>query len=114
MSWKATAWAKDTRGHRCAAQKLILMVLADYHNTEIGYAYPSQKTLAADCEMTTRSIIRHIKALHDDGFINITPTATKKLAIICKTTQPILIKSIPTVSPATVILKPYHLALFQA
>ncbi len=71
MSWKATAWAKDTRGHRNGSQKLVLMVLADYHNTELG-CYPSHKTLAADCEMTTRSIIRHLQTLADDDFISIT------------------------------------------
>ena len=69
LSWKATAWAKETRGHRGHAQKLLLMVLADYHDDERGYAWPSQKRLSDDCEMPIRTVKWCIAKLESDGFI---------------------------------------------
>ena len=69
LSWKATAWAKETRGHRGPSQKLLLMVLADYHDDERGYAWPSQKRLSNDCEMPIRTVKWCIAKLESDGFI---------------------------------------------
>ncbi len=71
MSWRATAWAKETRGHRSYSQKLVLMILADYHNTEADSAWPKQETLANDCEMPVRTLQRCLKGLEGDGFISI-------------------------------------------
>ena len=68
MSWKATAWAKDTR-HRNAGQKFVLMILADYHDAERGVAWPSQARLASDCQMDERTIRRHLRNLVVDGFV---------------------------------------------
>jgi len=69
MSWEATAWAKKTRGHTSAGQKLVLLILADYHNTEKGMAWPSQRTLADDCEIPIRTIQHHLRTLEQTGFI---------------------------------------------
>lgn len=71
MSWKASAWAKSTRGHRNASQKLVLMVLADYHSEDRGYAWPSVETLASDCEIHRSSVHRHLHSLSEQGFISI-------------------------------------------
>jgi len=70
MSWKATAWAKETTGHRSYAQKLLLMMLAEYHNTEQDIAYPSIRELARVCEMPDRTVRWCIKGLENMGFIS--------------------------------------------
>jgi hypothetical protein len=69
MSWKATAWAKETTGHRGYASKLVLMVLADYHDDERGYAWPSQETLSRNCEMPLRTVRHALHQLEQSGFI---------------------------------------------
>lgn len=78
MSWEMSGWAKKTRGHRNSPQKLVLMVLADYYSDDPGYAFPAHATLAADCEMSRRSVIRHLQALHDDGYIIIEPQPDRR------------------------------------
>ena len=69
VSWKASAFAKATRGHPNITSKAVLMVLADYYNDEQGMAWCSQDTIAADCEITTRSVRTAIKILEGLGFI---------------------------------------------
>lgn len=69
MSWKATAWAKETRGHKGLASKVVLLVLADYHDTEKGYAWPTQQRLANDCEMSIRGVKYALKWLEGVGFL---------------------------------------------
>jgi hypothetical protein len=69
VSWKATAWAKETRGHKGLASKVLLLVLSDYHDTERGYAWPSQQRLADDCEMSIRSVKYALDWLEECGFI---------------------------------------------
>jgi len=71
MSWAASAWAKKTRGHRSHSTKLLLLVLADYHNTETDTAWPSQQTLAADCEMPLRTVQWCLRSLRELGFIQV-------------------------------------------
>ena len=69
MSWRASGWAKTTRGHKSSSQKLVLLILADYYDDERGYAWPSQKQLASDCEMPIRTVQWSLKVLEDHGFI---------------------------------------------
>jgi len=69
MSWKGSAWAKETMGHGSYAQKLILMMLGEYHNTELNIAYPSIKELARVCEMPERTVRWCLKNLEDMGYI---------------------------------------------
>ena len=69
MSWEATAWAKKTRGHKGLASKVLLLVLADYHDDERGFAWPSQRRLADDCEMSIRTVKYALNWLEDAGFI---------------------------------------------
>ena len=71
MSWKATAWAKETRGHKGHGQKLMLMVLADYHNPELDQAWPSQAALSRDCEMPERTVRYELSKLEAAGFITV-------------------------------------------
>ena len=69
MSWKATAWAKESRGHHSQSQKFLLMVLADYAHPETNRCWPSLSTLAENCMMSVRSVIRHMNSLEKQGFV---------------------------------------------
>ena len=68
MSWEASAWAKKTRGHRSHGSGRLLLVLADYHSHQSG-CWPSQKTLAEDCEMPIRTVQWCLQSLEAQGFI---------------------------------------------
>ena len=72
MSWKATAWAKETRGHRSTGQKLVLMILADYAQPKTNIAWPDEKLIAEDAGTSLRSVQRHLAALITDGYITVT------------------------------------------
>ena len=69
LSWKASGWAKGTRGHRSHGQKLVLMILADYYDDERGFAWPSQARLSEDCEMPLRTIQWALKQLQEGGYV---------------------------------------------
>lgn len=71
MSIEAMAWAKKVRvGDQSA--RLVLFVLADYADAD-GLTYPSFATLAHDCEVDRKTVIRAIKRLSDKGFLSIEP-----------------------------------------
>ena len=70
MSWHATAWVKDL--HRCPdgallsrGQKLLLFVLADYHNTSAKQAWPSVLTLASESLLSISQAKRDLKYLEE-------------------------------------------------
>ncbi|UXU75533.1 MULTISPECIES: helix-turn-helix domain-containing protein [unclassified Paracoccus (in: a-proteobacteria)] len=67
MSHHATNWAIQQRG-LAPATKLVLWYLADRHNPDFG-CFPSQEQLAADCEMSRRSVNRHLNELEQRGLI---------------------------------------------
>ncbi len=46
MSWRASEWAKKTRGHKNGSQKKVLMILAAEYNEKWGYAWISYTVLA--------------------------------------------------------------------
>jgi len=69
VSWKASGWAKGTRGHKSHGQKLVLMILADYYDDERGFAWPSQARLSEDCEMSLRTIQWALRQLQDGGYV---------------------------------------------
>lgn len=61
MSHQATAWAFKQQGLK-PATKIVLLYLADHHNPEHG-CFPSQKRLAAECEMSERALRDHLGKL---------------------------------------------------
>jgi Helix-turn-helix domain len=70
MSWHATAWVKDLRARPDGAalsrgQKLLLFVLADYHNTAQKLAWPSVLTLAAESLLSVSQTKRDLSYLED-------------------------------------------------
>ncbi|TPI16586.1 helix-turn-helix domain-containing protein [Mesorhizobium sp. B4-1-1] len=67
MSHKATMWAIAQRGLRPAA-KLVLWHLCDRYHPDNG-CFPSQETLAYDCELSRSSLNDQIAALEAAGLI---------------------------------------------
>ena len=70
MSWHATAWVKDLQvcpdGTRLSrGQKLLLFVLADYHNTSLKQAWPSVLTLAAEAMLSASQTKRDLRYLEE-------------------------------------------------
>lgn len=68
MSFEAMAWAVKQETAN-SGQKLVLMILADYANSETGQCNPSHTKLADKCCMSVASIKRHIDDLEGLGFL---------------------------------------------
>ena len=68
MSHRATNWAITQRGIEPAV-KIVLWYLADCHNNHTGLCNPSQSRLAEDCEMSRRTVNRHLAKLEELGLI---------------------------------------------
>jgi len=67
MSFQAMAWAvKQKVGN--ATGKAILLMLANYAD-ENGTCFPSQQTLATECECSKRSILDWLQKFEDMGMI---------------------------------------------
>lgn len=76
MSWKATAYVKDLTNGISHTEKLLLFVLADYHNTAKRIAWPSISVLAKESLMSERSAQRILARLESKGLIHrVMPTA---------------------------------------
>ena len=48
-------------------EKLILIVLANYFNTDLDEAFPSQETIAKNSSLSRSSVIRALDALRSKG-----------------------------------------------
>lgn len=64
MSWKATAYVKSLKiapdgSPLTRSEKLLMLILADYHNDELRGAWPSGQTLAKDALLS----LRHVRTL---------------------------------------------------
>lgn len=53
-----------------SSRKMVLIKLADHANDK-GICWPSHDHIAKHCEMSTRSVIRHIEALEKQGLIKV-------------------------------------------
>lgn len=69
MSFRAMAWATSQKTGS-GTRKLILLMLAD-RASDSNKCYPSHKKLAEDCELSRDTIIRAIKQLESDDFLEI-------------------------------------------
>ena len=49
-------------------RKLILLKLAD-NADDFGLCRPSYQHISDQCELARRTVIRHVKALEDEGFL---------------------------------------------
>jgi hypothetical protein len=70
MSWKATAYVKDLVKGISPTEKLLLFVLADYHNTVKRICWPSMKVLAEEALMSERNASRLLEALETKGILS--------------------------------------------
>ena len=70
MSHIASYWAIQQTGVSSSA-KLLLLVLADYHNSVDGGCFPSKSSLAEKCCCTERNIVNLTQELADVGLITI-------------------------------------------
>ena len=70
MSWEATTWAvKQTPKN--AAQKLVLILLANHTNGKTGQCNPSHRLLAQECCMSLSTLKVHIESLAEAGLLKI-------------------------------------------
>lgn len=67
MSHDATSWALKQRGFK-PATKLVLWHLCDRYHPDHG-CFPSQETLANDCEMSRSALNDHLAVLEQAGLI---------------------------------------------
>ena len=58
------------------AKKMVLIKLADQANDD-GLCWPSYQTIAEACQVSRRTVIRHIKSLEEDGYLTINKTYDK-------------------------------------
>jgi len=76
MSHEATNWAIKQRGLK-PATKIVLWYLCDRYHPDHG-CFPSQETLAEDCEMSVRSVYTHITELQEKGLLKVVVRDVKK------------------------------------
>lgn len=69
MSFEALAWAGKCKPG-AASQKLVLLALADRHNTEIDGAYPSIAWLVDFTDLNRKTVINSLAMLEAAGFIS--------------------------------------------
>lgn len=69
MSFKAMNWA--IRQKLPGTQKLVLMMLADRHNSDNGQCNPSHSRLIEDCGLARSTVIDNINKLVDAGYLKI-------------------------------------------
>jgi len=69
MSWSALKWASEVKVGS-STDKLILIILANFTDAE-NTCYPSHKTIAELCECSTDTVIRALKRLVDNNFIEV-------------------------------------------
>ena len=96
MSFTMMAKAKPIQTGN-AGRKLVLMMLADIADDH-GQCFPSYQHLADVCEISKRSVIRHINDLEEQGFVIIEHRKGVKLS---KSNVYTLNFSSDTVSPIT-------------
>ena len=52
-------------------EKLVLIVLANYFNTDLDKAFPSQETIAKNSSMSRSTVVRSLNALRKKGYITV-------------------------------------------
>ena len=76
MSWQACAYVNKLRtppkGEEITAyEQLVLLYLAVAHNQELGIAFPSQATIAADCKICLRHVQNLLTSLEEKGVLRV-------------------------------------------
>jgi DNA-binding MarR family transcriptional regulator len=68
MAFDTVNWAMGQRELNSTTQ-LVLIKLAHYRNQKTGQCNPSQKTLAAACNMSVSTVNVHLRILADKNLI---------------------------------------------
>jgi hypothetical protein len=71
MAWAKTVTHGPTGDTITRSEKLLLLVVADYHNAETGHAWPSMTRLAREALMSERHARTLTQSLEAKGFIRI-------------------------------------------
>lgn len=76
MSWKATAHVKGlergTNGVKITrAEKLVLFVIADYYNEDMGCAWASRATIARESLTSERHLVRVTQEMQKKGLLGV-------------------------------------------
>jgi Helix-turn-helix domain len=102
MSWKATAFVKDLTTNLSCTEKLVLLVLADYHHTQKKAAWPSIPLLAKECLTTERNLYRILGRLEEKQFITRNVESGKLSEYrICGLDTPDILSGVPLTLPLT-------------
>lgn len=75
MSFQAMTWAVEQE--LPAMQKIVLLMLANRTNHDTGLCFPSHDTLAKECGMDKRSVIRQIEKLEAAGLLQVNRSTNK-------------------------------------
>ncbi|WP_262386644.1 hypothetical protein ROLI_044970 [Roseobacter fucihabitans] len=68
MSGMALIWAANVKGLKPAA-KIILILLADFHNKDTGQCNPNAQGLTDECEMGRTTLFRYMTTLEQCGLV---------------------------------------------
>jgi hypothetical protein len=76
VSQSAVAYVKSLRttpngAQITATEKLVLLLLADYFNHSLGFAYPSVATIAADASRSERRVREITRSLEKKGVLQV-------------------------------------------
>lgn len=71
MSWQATSAVQHLTADTgiTSSEKLVLLVLADRHNADVGYAWPRVSRIAAETCLSERHVRKLLASLETKGFI---------------------------------------------
>ena len=61
------AWQRDMR----AAQKIVLLALADFAQQSTGECFPSVRALSAKCGLSASAVRSQIKSLQAAGLVDV-------------------------------------------
>ncbi len=75
MSFQAMTWAVEQE--LPAMQKIVLLMLANRTNHDTGLCFPSHDTLAKECGMDKRSVIRQIEKLEVVELLSVSRSTNK-------------------------------------
>ena len=70
MSWKATAHVTSLSENLTITEKLVLLILAEFHRIDGQPGWPAMKTLAVKCLMTKRGLRQVLNRLEKKEFIS--------------------------------------------
>jgi hypothetical protein len=78
VSNEAINWVKTWTTEISSTEKFVLFIIADYYNPKQHRAWPGVPRIAADTNLSERSVRRQIAALEGRGLIDIEPWVNRR------------------------------------